>query len=64
MFFHKILFNQTENKRIKGTKLIEEYIIKGNSENEIIITNFMTIYIMNSHLNSAFNPLIIVNENI
>ena len=66
MFFHIILFNQTENMRIKETKLeifeIGEDIIKEISENA---NNKCKLhYIINSHLNSGFNPLIIVNKNI
>ncbi len=70
VFSENYIFNQTENKKIKGTKLeifeSGEYIIKGNCENATIIinANYMTIYIINSHLNSGFDPLIIVNENI
>lgn len=70
VFSENSIFNQIENKRIKGTKLdifeSGEYTIKGNCENASIIinANYVTIYIINSHLNSGFNPLIIVNENI
>ena len=70
VFSQNFIFNVTGKKKIKGTKLkifeSGEYIIKGNCENTNIIinANYVTIYIINSHLNSGLNPLIIVNENI
>ena len=70
VFSENSIFNVTGNNKIKGTKLelfeSGEYIIKGNCENSSIIinANYITIYIINSHLNSGLNPLIIVNENL
>ena len=70
VFSDNYIFNLTKNNKINNTILeifdSGEYIIKGNCENSSIIinANYVTIYIINSHLNSGFKPLIIVNENI
>ena len=69
IFNENSIFNVNENRMIKGTTLeiIEngEYIIKGQCENASIIinSNYVTIYIINSHLNSGLNPLIMISEN-
>jgi len=69
VFNENSIFNVTEKRMIKGTTLeiIEngEYIIKGQCENASITinSNYVTIYIINSNLNSGLNPLIMISEN-
>ena len=69
IFYEKTIFNMTQNTKINGTELEifqkGEYLITGNCEISSILinANYVTLYIINSHLNSVLKPLIIVNEN-
>ena len=69
VFSENSIYNVFNDNKINDTKLeikeSGEYIIKGNCENASILinANYVSIYIINSHLNSGLNPLIIVSEN-
>ena len=69
VFNEDTIFNADKNIVINGTTLeiikSGEYTITGKCENASIIinANYITIYLINSHLNSGLNPLIIVGEN-
>ena len=68
-FRENSIFNKDKNKEINDTKIeiikSGEYTIQGQCENASIIinANYVTIYIINAHLNSGLNPLIIIDEN-
>ena len=70
IFSENSIYNKNKNINIQNTTLEilnnGQYIIKGICENTSIIinSNYVTLYIISSHLNSRFNPLIIINENI
>ena len=70
IFSGNSIYNKNKNIKVQNTTLEilnnGQYIIKGNCENTSIIinANYVTLYIISSHLNSRFNPLIIINENI
>jgi len=69
IFTENSIINVIKNSKIIGTTLeikkSDEYIIKGKCEKASIIinTNYATLYIINSNLNSGLNPLIVVKEN-
>ena len=69
IFTENSILKVIDNSKIIGTTLeikkSGEYIIKGKCEKASIIinTNYATLYIINSNLNSGLNPLIVVKEN-
>ena len=68
IFSENSIFDVNKNFTINNTNLnileSEEYIIKGNCENASITinANYVTIYLIGTHLNSGIKSLITVNE--
>ena len=66
IFSENSIYNKNKNIKVQNTTLEilnnGQYIIKGNCENTNIIinSNYVTLYIISSHLNSRFNPLILM----
>lgn len=66
IFSENSIYNKNKNIKVQNTTLEilnnGQYIIKGNCENTSIIinSNYVTLYIISSHLNSRFNPLILM----
>ena len=68
IFSEDSIFNQNKNFTINNTNLniseSEEYIIKGNCEKARIIinANYITLYLIGTHLNSGIKSLITINK--